>query len=241
MYNLAQFTLKEMTECGASLRKLGADANSMEEVAGRIVRYLYENLVDGHSGGPSCALVRFFKTHPYDALDDALREFADGMLGAPPTSPTMKCLTLLATAGEREEWNLRDRSSGHKAIPLPSSQAVAQIPMISQLVKQLGLEISALVAEDADLLLDAEQRSYNVFYVADAVGSPHIPAQEDFVVPLGIRSVLGFGGVLPLGDLFSVILFSKTRIPRETTELFKPLALCTKTAVLPFVAGPVFT
>ena len=37
MYNPAEFTLSDMTECGATLRKLGAGADSMEEVADRIV------------------------------------------------------------------------------------------------------------------------------------------------------------------------------------------------------------
>ena len=43
----------------------------------------------------------------------------------------------------------------------------------------------------------------------EAAGSPYIPAQEDFVQPVGIRSVLGFGGMLPGGDIFVVILFSR--------------------------------
>ena len=93
---------------------------------------------------------------------------------------------------------------------------------------------------DACLMMDAEQRTYNVFYVPEARGSPHIPAQTDFVVPVGIRSVLGFGGLLPPGDLFAVILFSKVPIPRQTSELFKPLALSAKVAVLPFATGPIF-
>ena len=249
-YDLSRFTLRDMTECGAALRKLGADSPSMEETASRIVRYLHEHLVDGPTGRRSCALVRLFKTHRYDELDDDLRRFANGMMDGRTPGDSMKCLTLLASTGERPEWNSRHESSGHKAIPLPSLQAVARIPMISQLVSQLGLEIGALVANDAAdaadmadmaLLLDAEQRTFNVFFVPEAVGSPYIPAQREFVHPLGIRSVLGFGGVLPRGDLFAVILFTTTTISRETTELFKPLALCAKTALLPFVGRRVFS
>jgi hypothetical protein len=69
MFDLAKFTLRDMTELGAVLRKIGDDATSMEEVANRVVRYLYENLVDPGTGRPECALVRFFKTHPYQDLE----------------------------------------------------------------------------------------------------------------------------------------------------------------------------
>ncbi len=240
MHDLTRFSLGDMTTCEAALRTVGAGARSMEEVASRIVRYLYDNLTGEVPGERACALVRFFKTHPYADLDDELRGVADSWLERTAPSGAMRCLTLLATSGERPEWNSRRRSVGHRAIPLPSKRAIARIPMISQLIKQLGLEGSALMNPDRALMMDAEQRTYNVFYVPEARGSPYIPAQADFVVPVGIRSVLGFGGLLPRGDLFAVILFSKISIPRETTDLFKPLALGAKVAVLPFVAGPVF-
>lgn len=234
MYDLTRFTLSEMTACGAVLRKLGSGAHSMEEVANRLVRYLSDHLLDTPRGAKACALVRFFKTHTYQELDPELREFARALLGDQPESPTMKCLTLLATVGDRPGWNARQHSVGHKAIPLPSESIIRTIPMISQLITQLGLEISAVLRPDPTILVDAAQKTYNVFHVPEARGSPYIPAQAEFVIPCGIRSVLGFGGMLPSGDLFAVIMFSKVQIPREVAELFKPLALSTKLAVLPF-------
>ncbi len=233
MFDLASFTLRDMTECGAALRKLGVGAHSMEEAANRVVRYLYEHLVDKPSGKPSCALVRFFKTHSYEGLDATLREFANRMLGGRAPLPAMQCLTLLATAGDKPEWNSRGASVGHQAIPLPSPEMVSRAPMISNLIKQLGLEIETVVKPDPRLLTDLEQRSFNVFHVPDAAGSSYIPAQQEFVVPSQIKSVLGFGGVLSAGSLFAVVMFSKCPIGRETAELFKPLALNVKMAVLP--------
>ena len=38
---------------------------------------------------------------------------------------------------------------------------------------------------------------------------------------------------MPSGNLFTVILFSKVHIPRETADLFKTLSLSVKAAVLP--------
>ncbi len=240
MFNLSRFSLSDMIECGAALRQLGQDKRSMEEVAECTVRYLYDHLVDGRTGERACALVRFFKTHPYGGLDEDLRRFAREMLGRPPESPALKCLTLLATAGDRPEWNRRERSRKHQAIPLPSEEELHQTPMIAQLIGQFGLEAGEILRPDPDLLLDREQRTYNVFHVARARGSPSIPAQDEFVVPFGIESGLGFGGVLPTGDLFAVCLFSRVPISRTTAELFRPLALYVKLAVLPFDGGPVF-
>jgi hypothetical protein len=212
----------------------------MEETANRIVRHLYDNLVDKKSGGKSCALVRFYKTHAYQDLDAELRGFAQGILGHAPESPSMKCLTLLATAGEKPEWNSRAASVGHKAIPLPSEKFVSQIPMISRLVNQFGLDVNAVIKPDPSLLVDLEEKACNTFHVPEAVGSPYIPAQKDFVIPHGIQSVVGFGGMLASGDLFAVILFAKVHIPRKTADLANSLALKVKEAVQPFAEGKIF-
>jgi hypothetical protein len=235
MFDLARFTLRDMTELGAVLRKIGDDATSMEEMANRVVRYLYENLVDPDTGRPECALVRFFKTHPYHELENELREFARGMLEDPSAAaPDMKCLTLLATAGERPEWNARSSSTAHRAIPLASEEIVSQTPMISRLLGELGVRVEALLRQSPELLVEPEPSSFNVFYVGNAIGSSCIPAQDDFVKPFAIESVLGFGGMLPTRDIFVVILFSRTPIPRETAELFRTLALNVKMAALRF-------
>ena len=70
---------------------------------------------------------------------------------------------------------------------------MSRSPMIAQLIRQLGVEISAFLS-DGELVIDTTQHTFNVFYVGDAVGSPVIPAQQEFVVPYGVRSVLGFAG-----------------------------------------------
>ncbi|HEY6839308.1 MAG TPA: hypothetical protein VI389_11235 [Geobacteraceae bacterium] len=205
----------------------------MEEVAGRVVRFLYDNLLDEH-GERACVLVRFFKTHPYGALDDDLQRIAGDMLGSVLPAPEMKSLVLLGTVGVEPEWNSRMTSKGHQAIPLPSEETINQIPMIGALVKQLGLTASTLVKPDPKLLLDMEQRTFNVFYISDAVDSPYIPAQKEFVAPYRVWSVLGFGGLLPSGEVFAVIMFLRVPVSRQTAELFATLSLNAKIALLPF-------
>lgn len=240
MYTLTKFRLQEMTACGAALRKLGIGAQSMEDAANRVVHYLHKQFVDEETGESAFALVRLFKTHTYAELVPSLREAADAMLAGQRPTPDMKCLVLMATTGMETAWNSRQSSNGHQAIPLTSSQMVAQSPMISQLIQQMGLEINTVLSPDSNLMIDLEQQTYNVFHVAEAVGSPYIPAQQEFVIPYGIQSVLGFGGMLPSGNLMAVILFSKVAIARETADLFKTLSLNAKMALLPFDQNLVF-
>ncbi len=234
-YDLASFSLADMTRCGMELRRIGSGASSMEEVAERTVRLLFERLRDSGSGTPACALVRLFVTMPFAELQPEQQHFVGELLG--PSSPLagMKCLTLLASAGVEAGWNSRHTSAGHKALPLPSPESVGRSPMIAQLIRQLGVEVSTLLASDPRLMVEMEQHSFNVFYVPDAEGSPYIPAQSEFVRPHGIRSVLGFGGVLPSGELFAMILFTRVPVARQVAELFKTLSLNLKMALLPFV------
>jgi hypothetical protein len=239
-YNLGAFSLAEMTRCGMELRRIGKGASSMEEVGERTVRYLFERLSAPGGSEPACALVRLFVTMPFDELQDEQQEFAVGVLGKRPDDPGMKCLTLLASAGVEEPWNSRHRSAGHKALPLASEASVARSPMIAQLIRQLGVDIGALLASDQRLLLDADQHTFNVFHVAEAKGSTHIPAQEQFVVPHGVRSVLGFGGLLPNTELFATILFTRVPVARSVADMFRPLALNQKLAMLPFIDRKVF-
>jgi len=84
MYDIRNFTLKDMVETSAALRRMGAEAASMEQVADRIVHYLYDQFVDRETGEKNFVQVRFFKTHPYAELDEEQRDFARGILGAPP-------------------------------------------------------------------------------------------------------------------------------------------------------------
>jgi hypothetical protein len=232
MFDLRTFNLRDMSQLGSSLRRLGDGSENMEQVADRVVRYLYDHLCDA-SGVRSCALVRFFKTHAYAALDAELRNFVDATLSDEP-KPGLRCLTLLATAGDEKAWNSREESVAHRAIPLVGPEILRNVPMISSLLQQLGVRLETFLSPESGLMVEADQSSFNVFYVPDAVGSKHIPAQDHFVQPVGVHSVLGFGGMLPRGDIFAVILFAKVPIPRETAEMFRTLALNVKTAVLPF-------
>lgn len=233
MHDLSAFTLQDMARCGAALRQPHPDCRSMEDVAQQVVQHLFSTFV-AKAGTRQCALVRFFKTHPYADLGTELQGFSNSLLAGRPVPPSLRCLTLLATAGIQPEWNSRRTSRGHQSIPLVSKQMLDGAPMISRLFQQLGVDVETVLGERENLILDSAQTTFNVFHVEEALDSPYIPAQQEFVVPFGIKSVLGFGGALPSGALFAVILFTTVTVKRETVEMFKTLALSVRLAVLPF-------
>jgi hypothetical protein len=150
--------------------------------------------------------------------------------------PEMKCLVLLASAGDDPAWNDRRRSRGHQAIPLASTEVVEKAPMIAQLVRELGLDLDQVVAPRPEVIRGLEGKTYNVFHVETAQGSPYIPAQDDFVRAWRVRSVVGCGGVLLTGDLYSLILFSRAAIPRDSADRFRNIALDLKLVISPFEA-----
>ncbi len=240
MFDLSNFCLSDMVQCSAALRRMADGASSMEEAANRMVGFLYRELGNSLTAERSCALVRLFKTHPLMELPPDIQAFARRRLGTHKEFAEMKCLTLLATAGDLPEWNSRRSSTSYQGIPLAGSEFVAQFPMVAQLLTQFGGEVNWLPSLDPGLLVDLEQRTYNVFYVPEARGSSYVPAQDEFVLRYGIKSVLGIGGLLPSGHPFAIMLFSKVFIPRETADLFRTLAVSVKAALLSFDSGCVF-
>jgi len=240
VYDLTTFPMSQMIECGAALRRLGQGAGSMEEAANRIVSHLYQRCADPESGIPSLALVRLFKTTAFEDLDPDGRAFALRLLGDRPAFRGLPCLTLFATRGDRPEWNARQQSVRHRAIPLPSERVVERLPMVSQVIRQLGLDLASVVRARSEVLVQPAEKRFSVFYVREAEGSPFVPDQSDFVRPAAVRSVVGTGGLLPNGELCVLILFSKVEIPRVVAERFSGLALHVKQALLPFSDGPLF-
>lgn len=223
-----------------SIHECDRGQQSMEGAAGRIVNLFYDNLVVKGSGQRAMALVRLFKTHPYGELEPALKAHVQQQLADRNPPASMPCLTLLATAGQEPRWNSRHTSVLHKAIPLASPELVARAPMIARLFAQLGMEADEVLKPDPSVVLQLEEKIYNVFHVETARGSPHVPDQEDFVIRYRIASVVGFGGMLPLGSIFAVILFSLVPVRRETAQLFVPLSVSVKIPLLTFAGGKTF-
>jgi hypothetical protein len=239
IYDLARFTLADMVRCGSALRRIAGEAASMEEAAQKITRYLYDHLRDQTSNRHCCALVRLFRTLAYSELDPELRAFADSMAAGANLAAATGCLTLLGSAGDQPQWNWRRDSRAHRCIPLGSQALIEKFPMISQLIRKLGLTVSEFLRAGPEIVREMEQKQFGVFYVSPVLGSPYVPAQAEFAVPYKIASVLGVGGVLPDGDMFALIMFSRTNIPGSTAEMFRTIALNLKLGFLELLDKPV--
>jgi hypothetical protein len=239
--SLERFGLSEQLRCSALVRRATDGTATMEAAAREICRCLYDELREGEHGTRAAALVRCYKTHPYAGLPLDLQRFARSMLPVRERPRgTLRCLTLLASAGDEPSWNTRQGSQGHRAVPLPSPDFIERAPMIAQLVRAFGLDFADVVAPPEDVMRDRKGKNYGVFHVEQALGSPYIPAQSDFVRRHAIRSVVGFGGALVSGDLFAVIVFARVPVSAEVADRFRKLALDVKTAFFAFDDGQVF-
>jgi hypothetical protein len=239
-HDLTHFGVHQMMDVRAHIRGIfdRRAAATLETAAQAIVDYL-RSVLRAPDGTPACPLVRIYKTHLYESLPVALQSFVQTIDLDAGNRSDLRCLTLIATSGDEEAWNDRRRSKGHQAIPLSSEHAVESAPMIFQLLRQLGVPVSSVIKPDPELLLKNSDQVFDVFHVPQAVGSPHIPAQ-DFVLEHGIESVIGFGGMLSSGDLVCAILFSKIPISSETADLFKVIGLNFKLAMLAVARLPLF-
>ena len=220
-----------MLRAGVAVRRVVRGAESLEEAADRIVRFFYDRCVSPESGARTTVLVRFYKTHEYGGLPLDLKLFAERNTGDGTPAANLRCLTLLATAGDEPAWMSRHSSRGHQAIPLPSADIVRRAPMIAGLIEELGFDIESVVRGEVMPERAGHAKTYDVFHVKDAVGSPAIPAQEDFVVPYSVASVLGFGGLLRSGELYAIILFSRAPISDASASRFRAIALDVRSAL----------
>ena len=221
-----------MAVCTGAIRRLTKNAETAEEINQSLVSYFYDNFAEGEI--QDFALVRLFITCPYGSLGKELKDCANQAFPKELSFPSMKCMVLQATHGQIEEWCDSKSSKGHRIIPLPSEELVMRMPMIFQLINDFGLRVSDVLAPPPDFFIGSSEEDYNIFLVPEALGSPYLPAQTTFVQAYNIKSALGFGGMLPSGNLFAMIIFSKVKISKETADMFKTIALAVNLSLMRF-------
>ncbi len=239
--DLTKFDLAAAEACARDFAATMATAASIESAARAGCSYLRHELRD-ETGDSACVLVRCYKTHAYGNLPPDVQRVAKRAYGAmafSPPEPDLKCLVLLASLGVEPEWNDRRTSRNHQAIPLPSRHIVERAPMVAQLIRELGLDLTQVIQPSPGLIRELAGKSYGVFHVAEAQGSPYIPAQ-DFVERYAVRSVVGFGGTLPNGELIAMILFSRVAITIDVADRFRTLALDLNESLSRFSPGQTF-
>ena len=200
---------------------------TLEQAAQIVVDILSEEL------GDRLGLARVFATVPFGELPESNRTFVTNLATTNNIMPLIKndtlILSLLGTRGAKPEWNDRHKSQGHMGIPLASVSFVEKIPMISRLLKQVGLDLDWIDSEDTDIVTKSISGISGVFYVQDAEqavdnqGRTIIPAQ-DFVSANNIQTVFGLAVGYPKSKKFvTIIVFCREMLDKDEVELFTPL------------------
>src|SRR5262249_14445803 len=102
----------------------------------------------------------------------------------------------------------------------------ATSPMLSAAFEQIGIERMRAknVAKPTALPMLEASFLTHFFYVPQAVGSPFIPAQRDFVEKYHIQSVVGIGSGFLSKAIYLALAFSLTPIDEEGERNFAELS-----------------
>jgi hypothetical protein len=209
-----------------NVRQSIRSAASLEAAAQRCSEMIYDEFRE------SVVLTRFYATIPFGRLPAESRSFAASLAAArgarEPLADKTMVLSLLGTRGDRREWNARRASRGHLAIPLLSAGFIDEIPMVSRLLKDLGVPIDW--ASAGGVPTDTFGRLGGFFYVEDAAtavdhkGRKIISAQ-DFVKTHDVKTVFGTAGTYVLSKwLVTIIVFCRERVERDRAKDFMPFA-----------------
>ena len=182
--------------------------------------------------GESLVLVRIFATVPYGKLPARNREFVDKLAGSAGIGGLIGddtlVLSLMGTRGKQAEWNDRRSSQGHVGIPLASADFIDAIPMMSRLLKQMGLGLDWIDKRDTSLVAKTLGATSGVFYVRQAkeetdIQGRKIIAAQDFVENHGVQTVFGLGGgFVGTSTFMTSIIFCSEELEKEQAEAFMP-------------------
>jgi hypothetical protein len=194
------------------LNELRRHAVSFEDAAQRVTEILY-NASTLDNGSPAFALIRVYRLTLFDELPVEFQSVVDPSEG--------RWLTLMGTYGHEQAWRNRTNSQAHQVITLGKNIS----PMMSAALSQLEPSLNVQVPPDIEALPQTHITSLtHYFHVERALGSPYIPAQEGFVKPYGIQSVIGLGNGFLSGSLCFVVAFSTVSLGTEQAASFASLA-----------------
>ena len=220
-------TSSAITELWAEVEPFVEQSNYLEEAAQELATALYTRFEE------SIVIARVFVTVPFDGLPTKNKEFVRKLAESADTPSDLKgttpVLSLIGTYGEEEDWCDRRKSKGHLGIPLISSAFVRAIPMMSRLLRELGIPLDWIDSHESEIIVETIGRTVGLFFVENAAeavddeGRSIITAQ-DFVSSHKVKSVFGTGGAYSKGQMLVIIAFCRNAIPRATAERFLPLS-----------------
>jgi len=217
-------SLVDVARANARVRELAARASSIESFAQHLMQYCQDTFRAPTSGDPEIVLGRCFVAQPFSEVAADVKAWLQQAEHRATEPSSGLCLSLMGSAGVVDGWNDPSRSSRYRAIPIDADRFATRFPMFAEIFRQIGTSIEK-PRLGAGLTIGSVGTGCNVFSVPVALGSPYVPAQNDFVKPFGVRSVVGFGGWYGRGRYFIVVLFSRVAVPPGSLDLLRLLAL----------------
>ena len=220
---IEQATSQNVSDLLAQVEPRIEGAQALENAAQELVATFQQQFDE------SVVIARAFVTVPYSSLPPKNQEFvknlAESAGAAADLKPATPVLSLIGTYGQETDWRDRRRSKGHVGIPLISSSFVDAIPMISRLLKELGVPMTWVDSHDSEIIAKTMDPSGGLFFVDNAAeATDHqgrkIIAAQDFVSSFGVKSVFGAGGVYPGGQIVVIVVFCRDAFAKAAAEKF---------------------
>ena len=198
-------------------------AKQLSEAAQALTSETYNQFAD------SVLLARLFVTIPLSGLPPNRKQFVQNLAKSAGADTGLKnstpVLSLLGTSGQESDWNSPSKSKGHLGIPLISSAFVGAIPMISRLLKELGVPLDWIDSHDSEIIKKSIGSSAGLFFVDDASQATDnegrkIIAAQDFVAKYSVKSVFGTGEGYANGQMAVNIVFCRDSFARSSAEYF---------------------
>lgn len=215
--------------------RLLKESTSLQEAAQILADACFEDFKE------SLVLARVFATFPYAKLPDFnqqfVRKLAAEMRHEDKLTDNTPVLSLIGTRGVEPEWNDWRKSQGHLGVPLLSKEIVQGIPMMAQLLKDLGLGLDWLSLNEGNGVGEIRRgHAGGVFLVPDAKTSTDsqnrkIIPNQDFVEKYGVKTVFGNGARFGVqsNEFIVSIFFTRQSLDKNTAHRFNSLLYLFKT------------
>jgi hypothetical protein len=230
VYALERFSVDDLVELSREVRALGDGADTMTEVAQRLVDKLFEAFRTA-SGDPALLSARLYKTHRFSDLPPDLKRIAADR--EEDIEDRQPCLVLLAAADDPAIATEAAANPNDRVQPL-TERGLAEQPLMRHLLDGLGVEVASVLDPDRAAESRLHTRDLDVFHVPDLAVADGVDEQaRERVQELGLSSMAVTGGVLLSGEMFMVVLFTRVQISDYVAQLMRSLGLAIKAALVP--------
>jgi hypothetical protein len=235
MSTLGSYSLSELGSLRAELKELASKGASLREAGCVFVDRLFAQFSD------SLVLARLYATVPFEYLGERELSFARRVASQrnlrDELGPGTIVVTLLASRGQKSEWNDPYNSRTRLAVPLLDSDSFQAIPLIGRLLGETKLGVPWLEKQETLVKVEASGGMSQLLFVDDAStrrsSDGHLVVRDkDFVAGHGVRSVLVLGGSYLNGCVIVLILFTSELIKEEQSAKFTPLINTIKAATM---------